>query len=346
VSITSKNNFSNPEHKDKIFNLNRIKKSEFARLLRELFWKLARIDRASLLNWVKKFSPEVIFFCAGDSLFAYDIYDLVSEYSSSAKKVVYITDDYIMPRFRFDPAWWLRRNVIYSKMRTAVQDSDIFFTISEEMRDEYKKIFGKDSFLAFNMPKKMKIENFKKENRSDLILAYTGGLHFKRWESLALLAEIIKRFNKNNSRNIILKIYSCSVISDNIKSKLNIHGSSKFCGELDERGVRFVLNDADILVHVESFDRKCIESTRLSVSTKIFEYLDVGNKILAIGPSNIASMKFLKENAYCITSIEDLPGRFGEICESLHCFNNNSEKIKHIVNDSKMKFIKNVINVD
>ena len=50
------------------------------------------------------------------------------------------------------------------------------------------------------------------------------------------------------------------------------------------------------MIHSESFDPKMIEITRLSISTKISEYLSMGKCIFAYGPSNVGSMRFLFDN--------------------------------------------------
>ena len=57
-----------------------------------------------------------------------------------------------------------------------------------------------------------------------------------------------------------------------------------------------VQNDADILVHVESFDLKSRLAVHQSFSTKIVDYLYKGKCILAVGPHDVASIDYLKKN--------------------------------------------------
>ena len=49
-------------------------------------------------------------------------------------------------------------------------------------------------------------------------------------------------------------------------------------------------------MHVEAFDKKNRKITRLSMSTKISEYVASGAQVLAIGPSDVASMRCLADN--------------------------------------------------
>src|SRR5690606_551262 len=91
-----------------IFPLNELSLKNFdsIRLLRELAWKFVHIDHDSLSAWVERFAPTVIFFCAGDSVFAYRIYEAVCAMVPLARKAVYVTDDYILPRRKISPFWW------------------------------------------------------------------------------------------------------------------------------------------------------------------------------------------------------------------------------------------------
>jgi hypothetical protein len=283
-----------------------IKGSDFIRLVRESLWRSAKINHQLLSKWVHSFDPDVVFFCAGDSGFAYDIYNRVCSLKPSAKKVVYVTDDYILPRRKISPFWWIRRKMVYEKMKRAASESKVFLTISAEMRESYRNLLGKDSINIFNMASDLSIKGFKKTPRADLIFVYAGGLHFERWKALKALGRAIERYNKKRHRSVCLKIFSHQHLGKDIFQKLSIPGASEFCGSLASGEVAFELNDADILVHVESFSRYCMESTRLSISTKIAEYLSVNKPILAMGPNEVASMRFLENAAICINSLKQL----------------------------------------
>lgn len=281
---------------------NYMKKSDFSRLSRELMWKSKKWMSNELINWLNDFSPDIVFFCAGDTGFAYDIVSYVLD-KTGAKLITYVTDDYVLPRRTTSILWRLRRNIILKKMHRTISRSNLFITISEQMRKTYKELFEKDSIVALNMTESMKIENFtsQKQDSNIINLIYAGGLHFKRYETLSLLADAIYKYNKNSSgKKAFLSIYSTGIISNKVLNSLNIQGASEFLGGLDSNELKIKLNEADIPVHVESFDLKSIESTRLSISTKIPEYLSLGKPILAIGPEEVASMKFLTNVAYCI----------------------------------------------
>ena len=280
----------------------KIKKTYLSRIGRDLLWKTHKWETDNLNQWLDIFNPEIIFFVAGDSGFAYDICKYICD-KYTAKLAVYITDDYILPRFDISPFFWIRRCYLIKKMKDAVNRCDLFITISEEMRKTYKDLFRKNSIIAINISESLYNDsNIITRNKNLIILVYTGGLHFHRDITLSLLAEAIQKYNQNSTeKKAFLKIYSTSKPSQKMLNRLNIDGASKFCGGVDSNSVKNVLNNCDIPVHAESFNKKAIASTRLSVSTKISEYLSLKKCILAIGPEEIASMRYLADCAYCIT---------------------------------------------
>jgi hypothetical protein len=211
-------------------------------------------------------------------------------------------------------------------LKKAIDCSDLFITISKEMSEIYKDIFGKESILAFNMPESyQKDYNDLEKNKNNYIrLVYAGGLYHKRYKVLNLLGNALARYNYNNKnkKRAFLEIYCSSQPSKNILNKINVGNGSSYCGSLNERQLAMILNSCDIPVYAESFDRGNITSTRLSFSTKIPGYLVLDKCILAIGPEVISSMKYLKNVAFCITNPKEIYTKLQEIL-------NDEEKQKH-----------------
>lgn len=342
VSLTVNSNTINSDAVSGKFR-NIAKESNFLRLFREFFWKSEKWKSSELINWLDKISPEIIFFCAGDSAFAYDVSNSIQRKYNS-KLAIYLTDDYILPRKTLNLFWWIRRNLILSKMKSTIAKSDSFFTISDKMKEKYAILFQKDSTVAINMVESLKEERIIKS--SDVTtLVYAGGIHYKRYKTLHMLAKAIKKYNEeeNNGRKVLLKIYSTQYISKKKKKLLNIENSSEFCGGVNSSELKRILNTCDIPVHVESFDKKSIESTQLSISTKIPEYLSLNKPILAIGPKNIASMQYIKNSAYCITEPGHIYRNFKKFINNENLQRKLSEKALQQYNDKHNK--KNVAGI-
>ena len=286
---------------------NKIKNWSCSRLFREIIWALGSWDTPELNSWINEFSPDIIFFCAGDSGFAYDITAKLKN-RLKTKFVVYITDDYVLPRRSIDVLWWIRRNRLLRKMRKAVNDSDLFITVSEKMATVYESFLGKESFVVSNLTDSLKTQTAKKqEDRVNFV--YAGGLHSNRYKTIHQLAKNIKEFNEKQTtsdRKVFLSIYTNTEPSRAALKRINISGASEYRGSLKKDELIDVLNRSDILVFVESFDRRSIEATRLSLSTKIPEYLSLEKPVLAIGPSNVASMEYLSDVAFCVNDPRDI----------------------------------------
>lgn len=312
-----------------------LKNYDLFRIIRELFWKREKWKTELLEQWLTEFSPKIIFFCAGDSGFAYDITTYIQE-KFRAKLVMYITDDDVLPRKTISPFCRLRRNYILNKTRNAVGRSDLFITISQQMKDIYRELFNKDSIVAVNMTESMKDESITSKNNKEITLVYAGGIHYKRYITLNLLAQSLKKYNNdpNNKKKAYLKIYSTQEHSRVILKYLDVEGASKFCGKLNAIQLKSVLNSCDIPVHVESFDSKSIESTKLSISTKIPEYLSLGKPVLAIGPSEVASIQYLEDSAFCIIKIDCI---YSEVKKLL----NDTKLCKELSQKALLKFQKN-----
>lgn len=157
------------------------------------------------------------------------------------------------------------------------------------------------------MPEDRQINAVSCNNKNDsLIITYAGGLHYNRWKTLSMLGKAIHNYNNNHTKKVRLNIYSQKTPDKEILDSLSISDSCSFMGSLTSEQVNDVLLQSDLVVHVESFDEEDIEATRLSFSTKIYEYMASGKPLLAIGPQGIASIEYLQDCSFCVTNISDI----------------------------------------
>ena len=284
-----------------------IKKGNFSRLLREFMWN-SKWKTQELFTWLDEFNPEVVFFLAGDCIFSHKICKyIVHKYD--AKLAMYITDDYVLPRANIDVWGHVRRRMIRRHMRKSIQSANELFTISEPMRQCYKELYGKDSFVAANMYEPTILYDKKKMTNDNIMITYAGGLHYNRHLTILKIVEAIKQINEKNQgskKKIILQIFSGSVLKQDImecllESKCCIWGGMLQSNELEEK-----LQRSDFLLHVESFKKRNICDTKLSLSTKIPEYMSYHKPLIAVGPDEVASMKYLVDCACCITDIDKI----------------------------------------
>lgn len=282
----------------------KIKKGNFIRLLREVMWN-GEWKTQKLLEWLDDFDPEVIFFLAGDGGFSYKIYNFIAE-RYGAKTAIYITDDYVLPRTNFDLWGHIRRRITRKYMKAAVADADILFTISNPMRECYRNLFGKDSFVVANMYEPKTLYNNEKNEKNEIVITYAGGLHYNRSDTILRLIQAISVINMKyaeRGKKVTLYIYSGSELSKSFEKKILQSQCCVWGGLLNSTELEKKLNLSDFLLHVESFRKKDICSTKLSLSTKIPEYMSYKKPIIAIGPAEVASMMYLRDCACCITDL-------------------------------------------
>ena len=84
---------------------------------------------------------------------------------------------------------------------------------------------------------------------------------------------------------------------------LNSNGCH-FKGSVPKSEVKQIQKEADIVVFVESLDKKHRMDARLSFSTKLTDYFSSGKCIFAIGDKSIAPIQYLQENNAAIIATE------------------------------------------
>lgn len=302
---------------NKVFSAT-IKMGTFAihtkRLIRELIWKIC-IWKPKLSAWLQDKKFDVVFFMAGDGLFAYDIYRFVLEHTST-NGCLFFTDDYLIGKTSSAPVAWFRRHLLMRKVLKTLIITKKLFVISEEMKDAYQVLFGREGYVIrnFSVEKKTVVRNdLKIDEPHSLKMVYAGGLHYNRWKVLAKISKVLKRINDSGDIKCYLSIYSAQNIAKEIIDEISLENASMFCGSVSGEQIADIYADADILVHVESFEKKAIASTKYSFSTKIPEYLSAGKAVLAVGPAEVASIQYLLDFACVIC--DDL--KLNEMIEKL-----------------------------
>jgi hypothetical protein len=281
----------------------RLKDSHLVRLLREMLWLRRRVDHSSLASWIEAAPPDLVFLCAGDSLFAYRTVEQIVALTG-ASLAVFVTDDYILPGRWRSALGRLRRALVASRMQRAVGSAAAFFTISPKMQRVYRNVLDRDSVVIGNATPSVRLPAEDDGKKAVTTLVYAGSLHSGRAGVLAALAQSISTHNATcpSAQRAFLEVYTGTELSPAERERLNRPGASRLSGLLGAEAYRRAINGADIAVHVESFDRDQIAVTRLSLSTKIAEYLSLGKPILAIGPAEVASMEYLASVAECVTN--------------------------------------------
>lgn len=267
-------------------------------LLRELGWKLGNWKSRELDKFLEDYNPEVFVF----HIESYWYFNRLNKYIISKvkpKKVIgYLWDDnFTYKQQPYSLLSRISRFFTRKQVKGLVGLSDTVLTISPKMKEECDSEFGIDSVL---ITKPLLIDNqteyIYNQNRP-IRIVYSGSLVIGRDKAIEMLVDCLKQINSNGIK-IYLDIYSGTSLSKEKMRKIDVPGISNFKGHLPQQQVFTEQENSDILLFVENPNNKYHNEARLSFSTKITDYLSRKRAILAIGPSDIAPMEYLKnENA-------------------------------------------------
>lgn len=284
--------------KNKVGLLTFIKSNDSIKLLlRDIIFASNLWFSLPLKQWLYAFKPEHIFFLGGNSVFSFLVMKKIAE-KLSISYDVYITDDYILNVNNRG----LLQNFNYQRLRRVYSeifpDARYIFVIGDEMANAFTKEYGREFIPIMNtvnMPNILPKNDFSLGQSGQVDIVYSGGLHLGRDSALVEFSKLIKMVSLQLGIVIRLSIYSLQYPSSNILHKLNTNGAI-FIGAINHEDLPSRLKKADIVLHVESFEAEYVAKTKLSISTKIPEYLASGTCLLAYGHSSLASMRMIDSN--------------------------------------------------
>lgn len=297
-----------------------IKRLPLALIIRDVLWNRDYWKTEEFVTWLNKFSPEVVFFQSGDSVSTFKKIEWIT-HTMDIPLIMEVTDDYVSPKLTIDIFGWVHYFWLKKWFAETVKKAYRVITIGDLMAEEYERRFGGQYDVLMNSVSVKKMENsYAKRNTEMVKIVYAGGLHLNRWKTISIIGECLQELKTEGYRTKF-SIFSNTEPGDKIKAAITIPPVMSYDGSLNQDELKETLNDSDILVHVEAFDRKNRTITRLSISTKIPEYMAAGRCIFAVGPKEVASIQYLQQN------------NIAEVCTSLDK-RNLKEKLRGIIIDT------------
>lgn len=271
----------------------RVLRWEIFFVIRDVIWFLGRWKSQKLYQFVEDFKPDLIFATLTYmSNINRMVVDLHKKYNLPL--VLYSWDDvYSWNNFSWNPLFILRKWYNRKYIRKSVKQCTLMYTITKRMQREYDEYFGIKSKILYKSYDFEGTPHLKKSHKP-FHLIFMGNIGAGRWETLAELAKALHLINFHG-QIAFLDIYTLSPISDEIRKALNIIGSSRLNQAVPQAQVMEIQKSADILVHVEPFNKKDASFYRLSFSTKIVDYLYNARCILGVG-QNTATLSYIKEH--------------------------------------------------
>jgi hypothetical protein len=311
-----------------------LRKHRFTSLLvlRELIWLFPVWKNDKLKKFVLDFAPDIIYMHGHNNLYMHRLLDYCRKLTG-AKVAMYWGDD-MYGRKSSAPLGYLYETLLRSHYRKSIKLSSLLFGGSLKLCNEYSAIFSKQFVPFFKECKQVHYDK-NKTIGNPITIVYAGNLLFGREQMMIKFVNALKRVNaKSLARQYRLKIFSNTNPTVESLAVLDDKTNCCFMGCKPYEEVCKEMDKSDLVLFLESFDRKSIQITRLSFSTKIIDCMQSSAGILAIGPLEIASMDYLAKNnlGYIISDIEKMD-------EKLEYLVNHAEIIQE-QNEHKVDFAK------
>ncbi len=242
-------------------------------------------------SWLNEFNPDYIY-CTVEDISRIK-FILKVQKKTKKKIIIHIMDDWIHTAHLNTVLPFIWKRSLNRNFKQLIQLSSINFTISEKMAKEYTKKYDVLFYPFHNPidPTKWK-HNSLKGDKDKFLFVYTGKIGKDHAQAINQFINVI---NKPAYKDKIdLQLYSTTDITK-VTRYLSIRNTERyFCGSLEYDMVPKALSYADALFLPLSFSKKSCLYTRLSMPTKVTEYMGTNKPIFCYTPEETAVSEYLR----------------------------------------------------
>lgn len=298
--------YENRNYEKKIYDIGK-KRRPFMYILRNTLWASKKWNNYKLKEWIEEVNPDVIFFASGGYSFSCKITMHISK-TYNIPIITYISDDfYINSTKTISLVDFINKIEFKKTFKKLMNNTHDNIYICDMMKKEYDKVFNKNGKVIMTTSK---LEEKNTKDKNKIKISYIGNLGLGRNYSLIELGKVINKIDNN----LFIDVYSIED-REEILRDLNESNGIRFKGSICPEEVELVIEESDILLHVESMNKNYRELVKYSISTKIADSLSSGRCIIAYGPQDVASIKYLKDNesACVITNKDEIEDKVTEL---------------------------------
>lgn len=275
--------------------------------LRDFIWNSNRWKNSDFKKWLKEFSPEVVLLQAGDSPFMFKIaMSICKDYNIPL--VLYNSEVYYFKNFDYFrstgiphllyPLFHRYYNRVFKK---AIRFSHKSIYNCEMIKKVYEKEFNRPSVTIYTATEAQ--YTVPKKNDDRFTVSYLGNLGVGRHENLVEIGNTLQMISPDYKLDVYGKIPD-SVVETAFKNCPGIN----YRGFVSYDKVMDVMQNSDLLVHIENFSPFYRKDLQYAFSTKIADSLAMGVGFLVYAPAEMACSRYLKENqaAFVVSDKNDL----------------------------------------
>jgi glycosyltransferase involved in cell wall biosynthesis len=273
----------------------------------ELVFSLPSVLSVPLRKWIASFRPDVIFSIAGNLSMLRTIARAAAW--RGIPLVLFFTDDWMDSAYRGQWGSSILQRSTRKWLRICLDVARSRLTASEAMAAEYRRRYGGNFEPLMQSVEADLVNRFMlpPPPHASVRFTFTGGMAPNRWQSLKEIGAALVQL-RSEGVNGELYVYS-------LPRDLEIYGSVfqqmeptvRLAGTAAPDEIPAIQRDADVLVHAEAFDDDTRRYTRLSLSTKIPQYFAAGRCVLAYGPAELASIRYVGDSGAGIAESGESP---------------------------------------
>lgn len=247
-------------------------------------------------KFVKEFNPDIIFDPIGSLRELKFIEKIHSKFKTPI--AIHVWDDWpehpgANERF-FNSIW---KKTYRKAFKRLLKITAYRFSICEKMSVEYKKRYNEE-FYPIHNPVNILIWDAvpnKEFDSKNVSILYFGKISKATHSAIIEMCKAVDFLNENG-KSINFDIYSHHCTED-VRRKVEKHkGCNIYPSNLSKEEVIKKMKEASILFLPLSFDKKSAEYSRLSMLTKISEYLVSKTPILLYCPQDAAVSEYLRQH--------------------------------------------------
>lgn len=299
---------------------------EGIRSIRDMIWLLGRYNKIELQKFIDDFNPDIIFCPRLLTPKLLRLENIVSKMTNAPFVAFTADDEASLKQVNYSPLYWLKRIFFRKAFQNHVKLYKHYFMFSEEQAKDYKSAYNISTSTLFKSGNFD--ENLEEKNiNTPIKLVYAGRLYCNRWKTLVDISKALKQINTNELK-MTLDIYTQEKVTNEQRKALMLSTDVVLHKPVKPEELVDIYKNADIALHVESFDKKYKYATRVSFSTKIIDLMASTCAIIAICWDKHAGFQYLKKNdaAFCISDTEQIKSTLENIVKNPELIKNYSKK--------------------
>lgn len=303
----------------------RIQKNPVTAIIREVIWNSNCWGKKNYFQWIEQIKPDVILFQAGDFGYLCKL-----AYKTALKfqlpVIIYNSENYYFKNYDYTRSSGIKsafypisHSIFKKNFARLIRYASMSVYICDSLKEKYDVHFGKPSITLYTASA---LKPMRKTRNELTRFSYLGNLGLDRDKCLIDMAEILYSLNPQ------LRIDVYGNADSDITNRLNNAVGINFHGCVSYSEVQKVMEESDVLIHVESFDSYYQKDLEDAFSTKIADNLSSGKCFLVYAPSNLACTKYLRKNkaAYVADNINELKEVLKQILTSTEERNKYSDR--------------------